>query len=121
MPDPGQHPPCGARNVGRPEQVRKGKRPGDGYERAEEIAAGNSKQSTRLNDRKLNEQQSRSGTVAKGTVAQNAASKTTTMASASRCWPRLGGSVDSRTCCSFNAWVVAGSAMPARESREAPF
>ena len=59
MPDPGQHPPCGARHVGRPEQVRKGKRPGDGYERAEQVAAGNSKQSARLNDRKLHEQQSR--------------------------------------------------------------
>ena len=61
------------------------------------------------------------GTAAKGTVAQNAASKTSMVARASRCWPRLGGSVDSRTCCSFNAPVVAGLAMPARESREAPF
>ncbi len=59
MPDPGQHSPCGARRVGRPEQIREGKRPGDGDERAEEIAAGNSKQSARMNDGKLNEQQSR--------------------------------------------------------------
>src|SRR5215813_8935538 len=57
------------------------------------------------------------GTVAKGTVAQNAASKTTTTASASRCWPRLGGSVDSRTCCSFNAPVVAGQQRLASRGR----
>jgi hypothetical protein len=61
------------------------------------------------------------GAVAKGTVAQNAASKTSTTARASRFWPRLGGSVDSRTCCSFNDPSVAGAVMPARESREAPF
>ena len=61
------------------------------------------------------------GTAAKGTVAQNAASRTSTTARASRFWPRLGGSVDSRTCCASNAPVVAGAAMPARESREAPF
>ena len=57
-----------------------------------------------------------SGTVAKGTVAQNAASNTSTMARASRVWPRLGGSVDSRTCCSSKTPVV-GTAASARDSR----
>jgi len=61
------------------------------------------------------------GIVAKGTVAQNAASRTSRMARASRFWPRLGGSVDSRICCSPDAPVVAGAAVPARESREVPF
>src|SRR5215813_13770929 len=61
------------------------------------------------------------GTVAKGTVAQNAASRSSTMARASRFWPRLGGSVDSRICCSSNAPVVAGAAVPARELRATPF
>src|SRR5262245_41990398 len=59
------------------------------------------------------------GIVAKGAVAPTAASNTSTMARASRFWPRLGGSVDSRICCSANAPVraVAGGA-PARETGE---
>src|SRR5215472_16937977 len=61
------------------------------------------------------------GTAAKGTVAQNAASRSSTMARASRFWPRLGGSVDSRICCSSNAPVVAGAAVRARELRATPF
>ena len=61
------------------------------------------------------------GTAAKGTVAQNAASKTSTTARASCFWPLLGGSVIGRICCASSASVAAGVAMAVRESPEVPF
>ncbi len=53
--------------------------------------------------------------MAKGTVAQNAASNTSPMAKASRVWPRLGGSVDSRTCCPSKRRGVVVAAASARD------
>jgi hypothetical protein len=61
-----------------------------------------------------------SGTVANGTVAQNAANRTSTMARANRFWVWLGGSVDSGTCWSFKTLFVI-TAASARESRWVPF
>src|SRR6266511_3071238 len=110
-PDPGEHSPCGTRHVALPEQVRKRKSPGDGDERAEEIAGGNSKQSARANDGKLNEQQSgcdRTDHEHCGGICGSEFSDVSER-------PRLGGSVDSRTCCSSETPVVAGAAASARE------
>jgi hypothetical protein len=59
--------------------------------------------------------------VAKGSVAQNAASNIRTMARASRFWARLGGSVENRTCRSSKSPVTGGAAVAARESRVVPF
>ncbi len=59
-------------------------------------------------------------TVANGTVAQNTASKTSMVARANRFWTRLGGSVDSRTCCSSKTPLV-GTSASAREPRWVPF
>ena len=61
------------------------------------------------------------GTVTKGSVAQNAASKTSTTARTNRFWLRLGGSVASRTCCSFSAPVAPRAGIPARAPRDVPF
>lgn len=57
VPNPGEQSPGRARHVRLSQQIRECKRPWDGQERAEQVAAGDREQRARMNERKLNEQQ----------------------------------------------------------------
>src|SRR5712671_2418004 len=100
------------------------------------IAAGDREQRARMNERKLNEQQggrdradhehcselSEVGKRHRGKrhCRTEHGEQDEQVARANRFWMRLGGSVDSRTCCSSKTPLV-GTSASAREPRWVPF